>query len=106
VPLATYTGWNLYREPFPEGELCDRDGTYAPFARTRAEREGRGDPRLSLEERYGGHAAYVRRYDEAVEQLVRDRLLLPEDAQRYRTRVRSDSFARLFNTAVVSEATR
>ncbi|MDB5923592.1 MAG: hypothetical protein JWN13_2528 [Betaproteobacteria bacterium] len=106
VPLATYTGWNLYREPFPEGELCDRDGTYAPFARTRAEREGRGDPRLSLEERYGGHAAYVRRYDEAVEQLVRDRLLLPEDAQRYRTRVRSDSVARLFNTAVVSEATR
>ncbi|MEA3154752.1 MAG: hypothetical protein QOK44_2341, partial [Betaproteobacteria bacterium] len=106
VPLATYTGWNLYREPFPEGELCDRDGTYAPFARTRAEREGRGDPRLSLEERYGSHAAYVRRYDEAVEQLVRDRLLLPEDAQRYRTRVRSDSVARLFNTAVVSEATR
>ena len=32
VPLATYTGWNLYRSPFPESVLCDRDGTYAPFA--------------------------------------------------------------------------
>jgi hypothetical protein len=104
VPLATYTGWNLYREPFPEGELCDRDGTYAPFARTRAEREARGDPRPSLEERYGSHAAYVRRYDEAVEQLLRDRLLLPEDARRYMTRVRSDSVARRFDTTVVGEA--
>ena len=37
VPLATYTGWNVYRnEPT---ELCDRAGTYQPFARTRAERE-------------------------------------------------------------------
>ncbi|MGZ5151090.1 MAG: alpha/beta hydrolase domain-containing protein [Burkholderiales bacterium] len=106
VPLATYTGWNLYREPFPEGELCDRDGSYAPFARTRAEREARGDPRPSLEERYGSHATYVKRYDEAVEQLVRDRLLLREDAQRYRTRVRSDSVARLFSTAVLGEAPR
>ncbi len=39
VPLATYTGWNYYRAPYPEGELCDRDGTYKPFAATRAERE-------------------------------------------------------------------
>ena len=37
VPLATYTGWNLYaRLP---SELCDRDGTYIPFAKTKAERE-------------------------------------------------------------------
>ena len=51
VPLATYTGWNLYREPFPQGELCDRNGSYKPFARTQAEREAAADPRPSLAER-------------------------------------------------------
>ena len=75
VPLATHTGWNQYRAPFPEGETCDRDGTYAPFASTRSEREARGDPRRSLEERYGTHAEYVRRYEAVVQQLVKDRLL-------------------------------
>ena len=106
VPLATHTGWNLYREPYPEGELCDRDGTYAPFARTRAEREARGDPRLSIEERYGSHANYVKRYEEAVQRLVRDRLLLPEDAERYMTRARSSEVAQLFSQTVVGEAAR
>ena len=100
VPLATYTGWNLYRSPFPESELCDRDGTYVPFPRTRAEREASGDPRRSLEERYGSHPIYVKRYQDAVQRLVRDRLLLPEDAERYMARVRSDSVAELFVTVV------
>ena len=83
VPLATYTGWNLYKSPFPEGELCDRDGSYLPFARTRAERERSGDPRPSLEERYGGREAYVAKLAEAARQLVAERLLLQEDADRY-----------------------
>ena len=103
VPVATYTGWNLYRAPFPENILCDRDGTYAPFARTRAEREARGDPRQSLEERYGTHAAYVQRYSEAVQRLVRDRLLLPEDANNYIARVKSNEFAQLFEKSVVGQ---
>ena len=30
-----------------------------PFARTQAERMASGDPRLSLEERYGDHEGYV-----------------------------------------------
>ena len=106
APLATHTGWNLYRDPFPEGELCDRDGTYAPFARTRAERAARGDPRLSLEERYGSHANYVKRYEEAVQRLVRERLLLPADAELYMARVRSDDVARLFAPAVLGDSQR
>jgi hypothetical protein len=106
APIATYTGWNQYRAPFPEGEACDRDGTYAPFARTRSEREARGDPRPSLEERYGTHAEYVRRYEAAVQQLVKDRLLLPEDAQRYLARVRSDEVAKLFSPPVVGTLTQ
>jgi hypothetical protein len=83
VPRATYTGWNLYKAPFPEGELCDRDGTYAPFAKTKAEREGAGDPRLSLEERYRDQADYVAKVSAAANALVAQRLLLAEDAERY-----------------------
>jgi hypothetical protein len=81
VPLATHTGWNLYNAPFPEGELCDRDGSYAPFAASRAEREANNDPRASLEERYGSHAAYVNKVEDAVRKLLAARLMLEEDAQ-------------------------
>ena len=91
VPLATYTGWNVYRnEPT---ELCDRSGTYEPFARTRAEREASGDPRPSIMERYGSHAAYVAKVKAAADALVAERLLLPTDAARYvREAERSDRF--------------
>lgn len=88
VPLGTHTGWNVYREPFPDGELCDRDGTFVAFARTRAERLAAGDPRPSLEERYGSHAAYVARVEAATAALVGARLLLAEDADRIRAAAR------------------
>jgi len=83
APVATYTGWNLYKRPFPEGELCDRDGSYAEFASTKAEREAKKDPRPSLEERYGTHAAFVASVKKAADQLVSERLLLPDDAAAY-----------------------
>jgi hypothetical protein len=83
VPLATYTGWNLYKAPYPEGELCDREGSYLPFARTKPERLANGDPRLSLEERYGSHEVYIQRVKQVVRELQEARLLLPEDATRY-----------------------
>ena len=81
VPLGTSTGISVYKDM--PGELCDRDGIYAPFARTRAERERTGDPRPSLEERYGTRDAYVARVRTAVDGLVGARLLLAEDADRY-----------------------
>ena len=80
APLGTYTGWNLYKSPFPEGEVCDRDGSFIAFAKTRAERAGKNDPRPSLEELYGDHAGYVRKVEAAAAALVRQRLLLQEDA--------------------------
>jgi hypothetical protein len=83
APLATYTGWNAYKAPFPEGELCDRDGSYAPLPKTKAERVKSGDSRPSLEELYGDHAGYVAKTKATAAALVRDRLLLPEDAERY-----------------------
>lgn len=83
APLGSYTGWNVYRADRAEGELCDRDGSFLAFAATVAEREAAGDPRPSLEERYGDHDAYVAAVSEAAEALVADRLLLQEDAARY-----------------------
>jgi hypothetical protein len=83
VPLATYTGWNLYNLPGLEGELCDRVGVCLPFARTKAERLAKGDSRLSLEERYSSHAVYVQRVRDVVGELLQARLLLPEDATRF-----------------------
>jgi hypothetical protein len=96
VPLATYTGWNYYASPFPGGELCDRDGTYSPFPATRAEREASRDPRASLQERYGDHAAYARRVEAAARGLVAARLLLPEDAELFIANARGTEAARRF----------
>ncbi len=97
APLATYTGWNLYKAPFTEGELCDRDGSYSPLPATSKERIDKGDPRRSLEERYGTHANYVKKIEAAARTLVRDRLLLAEDAERYLKAARDESVARLFS---------
>jgi Alpha/beta hydrolase domain len=81
VPLGTYTGWNVYKAQ--PGELADRDGSLIPFARTKGEREAAGDPRPSLQERYGSREAYVARVEAAAAALVADRLLLPADAAVY-----------------------
>lgn len=79
APIGTFTGWNLRREGFGEGGQCAGTGSFLPFAKTRAERIASGDPRLSLEERYPTHAAYVDAVRRAADELVRDRLLLPDD---------------------------
>jgi hypothetical protein len=88
APLATYTGWNVYAAPFPAGEVCDRDGSFLPFAKDPAERTAKQDPRPSLAERYGSRDAYVAKVAAAAQALVRDRLLLPQDAERYVARAR------------------
>jgi len=96
VPLATYTGWNLYKAPFPEGELCDRDGSYAPFAATVAERKAKNDPRFAIEERYDDQADYANRVEAVARRLVKDRLLLEEDAERYMRAARDPAIAGRF----------
>ncbi len=96
VPLGTYTGWNLYRAPYAEGELGDRDGSFIPFTATRVARAHRNDPRASLEERYGSHAAYAKQLAAAANALVAARLLLPEDAQRFIERANSEDYRQKF----------
>ena len=81
APIATHTGWNLRKAAYSEGELCDNNGSMVPFAPTRADRLKANDPRLSLEERYPHPGDRASAVTEAARQLVRDRLLLEEDAK-------------------------
>jgi hypothetical protein len=80
VPLGTYTGWNVRKAGFSEGDSCDLTGGYIPFFRTRAQRLAAADPRLSWEERYATHADYVAKVTAAANSLVAQRVLLPQDA--------------------------
>lgn len=82
APLGSYLGWNPAATGFDKGKQCGLAGGYIPFAATKAERIKAGDPRLSLEERYQGHAGYVAVVKAATEKAVRERFLLPEDAKR------------------------
>lgn len=83
VPLGTATGWALRSAEFGgAGQLCYLDGFFLPFAKTRAEREGTGDPRPSLAERYRDRTDYVAKVREAAARLEREGYLLGEDVQR------------------------
>jgi hypothetical protein len=82
VPLGTYTGWNVTAKGFNQGKWCGLNGGYIPFAKTKAERVASGDPRLSLEERYGTHEKYVELVKAAAAKAVAARLLFAEDADR------------------------
>lgn len=82
APLGTYLGWNVTASGYLKGRGCGFSGGFIPFARTKAEREAAGDPRLSLEERYGTHEAYVARVRDAAKRLVAQRFLLLDDADR------------------------
>jgi hypothetical protein len=82
VPLAAYTGWTR-RHPDIGGEAQRLvfAGATLPFAATRREREARGDPRPSIEERYASRADYLARVRQAAEALVATRYLLAEDVE-------------------------
>jgi len=82
VPLGTYTDWAFRSELIgAPNTLVAMAGSYIPFAKTRADRDKSHDPRLSVEERYGTRAEYVRRVEAAANQMVKDRLLLQEDVK-------------------------
>jgi hypothetical protein len=85
VPVGTHASWALRKEGFAGGDLLWTTGSFIPFARTKAERETTGDPRLSIEERYAGHDEYVDAVRGVCDKLVQQRLMLPEDAERYVT---------------------
>ncbi len=83
APLATYTGWGLRAFPPGANESCDAAGQKIDFAATKAERLANGDQRLSIEERYPSHDAYVSAVAHSAFELRRQRLLLDEDVLAY-----------------------
>ena len=80
VPIATYSGRNIRAEGFSAGELCGLSGSFIPFAATKQERMASGDPRLSLEERYKNSQDYAEKRKHAVDTLVQQGFVLPEDS--------------------------
>ena len=94
APLGTYVGWNLATTgwygpnasngPGSVGQVfagAGNSGGYWPFWDTPANRQAHGDPRLSLEERYGTHAGYVCVVTKAANKAVQQDYLLTSDAQ-------------------------
>jgi hypothetical protein len=79
VPLGTHLAWNPRAPGFAEGDQCVSQGAFIPFAPTQTAREGGGDPRLSIAERYSSKADYVARIRSAATSLREQRLMLPED---------------------------
>jgi hypothetical protein len=79
APVGTNTGWNLRAEGPRGQDLCGLSGSFIPFETTRADRIVNGDPRLSLEERYGDHDGFVEAVRRAAEWSVSQRVLLEGD---------------------------
>ena len=82
VPLGTLTGWQ-FRSPQigAPSTLIAMAGAFIEFPKTRADRERTKDPRLSITERYGSRAEYLRRVREAAVKLADQRFVLKEDVQ-------------------------
>jgi hypothetical protein len=81
VPLGTYTGWNPLNAATGFAWALDRfEGSFQPFARTEAERKAAGDPRPSIEARYGSRAAFLKKVQLAADHAVAAHLLLAEDS--------------------------
>ena len=83
VPVATYTGWNLFNEKSgPVNVVSSMQGSFIPLARTKGEREQNGDPRRSVEERYRGRDQYLAEITKAANDLVTKGYLLKNDVPR------------------------
>lgn len=103
--IGTYLGWNVTSAGFAKGQLCSLAGSFIPFATTRAEREALGDPRLSLEERYGDQEGFECAVHRAAKQLLEERLLLTADADRIGEQaVKSDVLPRAASSSATARA--
>lgn len=79
VPVATYTPWNWRAlETGAPDELADFRGSFLAFSAD-ADARVTGDPRRSLDERYGSRDAYLGQYTQAALDLVAERLILARD---------------------------
>jgi hypothetical protein len=80
VPLGTHLGWNLrHPDTGAPGQVIGTTGSTIPFRATRQERELAGDPRRSIEERYGSRNDYLGQVMAGARALQDDGFLLAED---------------------------
>ena len=91
APLATITGWNL-RDPSigAPGERVSFEGSWIPFAKTAEDRRRAGDPRPSIAERYTSEDDYMNRYTAALDELIKEHWILPEDREPFLTRAKEE----------------
>ena len=76
VPLATYTGWNIYKnahETLPES--AGLTGSYIPFLNI----SNKNDERQSISALYKSKADYQRQYLQAAKKLIKENYLLSSD---------------------------
>ena len=93
VPLATYTGWAL-RAGAQANDGCEGSGQMIPFAATAADR-ATNDPRQAVGgERYPSYGNYYHKISAALDRMVADRLMLPEDVNSEFNRLISNGLAR------------
>ena len=80
VPLATYASWNL-RDPSigAPDQRVSFEASYLPFPKTVEARQKTGDPRKSIAERYMNRENYLAQFTVALDDLVKQRWILPED---------------------------
>ena len=82
VPLASYASWNLRDASIGSpDQRVSFEASFLPFPKTAAERKTSGDPRPSIAERYAGREDYLSRYSKALDDLVKQRWILPEDRE-------------------------
>jgi len=80
VPLATYTGWNLFNDRSgPTDVLSSMQGSYVPLPRNAAERARTGDPRAVVDDRYRDKDHYLGLVTKAAQDLIDRGYLLAED---------------------------
>ena len=82
APLASYFGWNLRARPYGDGAMHEFTGSTIPLPETDAVGRATGDPRASIQARYGDQAGYTAAIEAAARDLVAARLVLEEDLPR------------------------
>jgi len=91
APLATYTGWNL-RDP-SIGAPTERTaflGSFLPLPRSTGEATAGHDPRKPIMDRYTTYDEYRAQFKKSLDELVRERYILPEDSEKLLDRSREE----------------
>jgi hypothetical protein len=79
APLGSYISWNIIPSGPYAGQAVELNAGYWPFYDTTAQASAAGDPRLSLEQRYGTNAGYQCVAQQAAIIAAANGYLLPSD---------------------------